>query len=185
MGRSLVHDICAGSIATTGTPVNIIRFGAVCILTIELLTFVSTEAMNAVFTIAVTACRFQNADHNTLRFAPGSFHLEKFSFRSVVIAVLSLLWMVFMIIAAFFFPATDHTTDATIQLVLGGFMALPISWYFRPAYGGVHWFNGFISNLTPTITGENNDENSIERRHNVVQISPYQLWMRSRVRVLS
>jgi hypothetical protein len=55
MGRSLVHDICAGSIATTGTPVNIIRFGAVCILTIELLTSVSTEAMNAVFTIAVTA----------------------------------------------------------------------------------------------------------------------------------
>lgn len=69
-----------------------------------------------------------------------------------------------MIIAAFFFPATDHTTDTTIQLVLGGLMALPISWYFRPAYGGVHCFNGFISNLTPTITGENNDENSIEKK---------------------
>ncbi|KAG1724012.1 amino acid/polyamine transporter I [Suillus lakei] len=150
----------------TGTPVNTVWFEAICILAIGLLAFVSTEAINAVFTIAVTASYVAFITPIATRFAfkndfkPGPFHLGKFSFPVALIAV---LWMVFMIIV-FFFPATPQTTTQQMNytvVVLGGFMFLAISWYYCPVYGGVHWFNGPISNLTPAIKDENRDEDSM------------------------
>jgi len=57
--------------------------------------------------------------------------------------------MVFMNIV-FFFPATPQTTVQEMNytvVVLGGFMFLAIFWYYCPVYGGVHWFNGPVSNL--------------------------------------
>ncbi|KAG2135194.1 amino acid/polyamine transporter I [Suillus bovinus] len=147
----------------TGTPVNTVWFDAISALVIGLLSFVSTEAIDAVFTIAVTASYIAYITPITTRFVfkndfkPGPFHLGKLSFPVAVIAV---VWMLFMILV-FFFPATPQTTVQQMNytvVVLGGFMFLAISWYYCPVYGGVHWFTGPISNFTPAIRGENIDE---------------------------
>jgi hypothetical protein len=63
--------------------------------------------------------------------------------------------MIFMIII-FLFP-TSPTTNAQQMnytvVVFGGFMSLAIFWYYFPVYGGVHWFNGPISNVASEIDG--------------------------------
>ncbi|KAG1720546.1 amino acid transporter [Suillus paluster] len=141
----------------THTPVNTVWFDAACALLIGLLAFVSTQAVNAVFTIGVTASYISYITPITTRFVfnnnfkPGPFHLGKFSFPISAIAVTG---MVFMNIV-FFFPSTPQTTAQEMNytvVVLGGFMFLAISWYYFPVYGGVHWFNGPIANITPAIT---------------------------------
>jgi amino acid permease (GABA permease) len=153
----------------TKTPVNTVWFDATCVLAIGLLSFVSTEAINAVFTIAVTASYVAYITPITTRFAfknnfkPGPFYLGKLSFPVAVIAV---VWMVSMIIV-FFFPANPQTTTQQMNytvVVLGGFMFLAISWYYCPVYGGVHWFTGPISNFTPAIRGESRDEDSMSEK---------------------
>ncbi|KAG0693917.1 amino acid/polyamine transporter I [Suillus ampliporus] len=153
----------------TKTPVNTVWFDAICALAIGLLAFVSTQAIDAVFTIAVTASYVSYITPITTRFVfknnfkPGPFYLGKLSFPVAVIAV---TWMVFMIIV-FFFPATPQTTPQEMNytvVVLGGFMFLAISWYYFPVYGGVHWYNGPIANLTPAIEGEHIDEDSMSEK---------------------
>lgn len=147
----------------TETPVNTVWFDAVCVLAIGLLSFVSTQAINAVFSIAVTASYIAFITPITTRFAfknnfkPGPFYLGRLSFPVAVIAV---VWMVFMI-TVFFFPATPQTTTQEMNytvVVLGGFLFLAISWYYCPVYGGVHWFNGPISNFSPDMGSENRSE---------------------------
>ncbi|KAG2144557.1 hypothetical protein DEU56DRAFT_732453, partial [Suillus clintonianus] len=124
----------------TGTPVNTVWFDAICILAIRLLAFVSIEAINAVFSIAVTASYVADITPITTCFAfkndfkPGPFNLGKLSLPITVIAV---LWMVF-VITVFFFPATPQTTPQQMNytvVVLGGFMFLAISYYYCPVYG--------------------------------------------------
>lgn len=153
----------------TKTPVNTVWFDAILVLVIGLLAFVSTQAINAVFTVAVTASYVAYITPITTRFAfknnfkPGPFHLGKLSFPVAVIAV---VWMVFTIIV-FFFPSTPQTTTQEMNytvVVLGGVMFLAIAWYYCPVYGGVHWFNGPIANLPPTITGEHRDEDSMSEK---------------------
>jgi amino acid transporter len=67
----------------TKTPVNTVWFDTTCVLAIGLLSFVSTEAINAVFTIAVTASYVAYITPITTRFAfknnfkPGPFYLGK------------------------------------------------------------------------------------------------------------
>lgn len=67
----------------TGTPVNTVWFDAVCVLAIGLLSFVSTQAINAVFSIAVTASYIAFITPITTRFAfknnfkPGPFYLGR------------------------------------------------------------------------------------------------------------
>ncbi|KAG2151574.1 amino acid/polyamine transporter I [Suillus bovinus] len=160
----------------TGTPVNTVWFDAISALAIGLLSFVSTEAINAVFTIAVTAACVAYITPITTRFAfkndfkPGPFHLGKLSFPVAVIAV---VWMVFVILV-FFFPATPRTTTQQMNytvVVLGGFMFLAIAWYYCPVYGGVHWFSGPTSTLTPTIRDENRDEGSMLEKEQDADIS--------------
>ncbi|KAG0692512.1 amino acid/polyamine transporter I [Suillus ampliporus] len=153
----------------TKTPVNTVWFDAVFALVIGLLAFVSTQAINAVFTIAVTASYVSFITPIATRFAfknnfkPGPFHLGKLSFAVAAIAVSG---MVFMIIV-FFFPSTPKTTAQEMNytvVVLGGYMFLAISWYYLPVYGGVHWFNGPVSNLTPAINNEQGDEGSMSEK---------------------
>ncbi|KAG2135208.1 amino acid/polyamine transporter I [Suillus bovinus] len=153
----------------TGTPVNTVWFDAICALAIGLLSFLSTEAINAIFTISVTASYIAYITPITTRFAfkndfkPGPFHLGKLSLPVAVIAV---VWMVFVILV-FFFPATPQTTVQQMNytvVVLGGFMFLAISWYYCPVYGGVHWFDGPISNFTSVIGGESRDESSTSEK---------------------
>ncbi|KAG2091024.1 amino acid/polyamine transporter I [Suillus discolor] len=161
----------------TGTPVNTVWFDTICALAIGLLSFVSTEAIDAVFTISVTASYIAYITPITTRFAfkndfkPGPFHLGKLSFPVAAIAV---IWMAFMMLV-FFFPTTPQTTTQQMNytvVVLGGFMFLAIFWYYCPVYGGVHWFTGPISNV---IRGENRYEDSIlekkEQHHHDADIS--------------
>lgn len=153
----------------TQTPVNTVWFDAVFVLVIGLLAFVSTEAINAVFTIGITASYVSYITPITTRFAfkngfkPGPFHLGKLSFPIAAIAVSS---MVFMIIV-FFFPSTPQTTAQEMNytvVVLGGYMALAISWYYCPVYGSVHWFNGPVANLASSTKGGSRDENSVSKK---------------------
>ncbi|KAG1723081.1 amino acid/polyamine transporter I [Suillus paluster] len=153
----------------TKTPVNTVWFDAVFILVIGLLAFVSTPAINAIFTIGVTASYVSFITPITTRFAfkndfkPGPFHLGKLSFPIAVIAVSG---MVVMIIV-FFFPSTPQTTVQEMNytvVVLGGYMFLAVSWYYFPVYGGVHWFKGPVSNLTPAITGDHRDHGSVSEK---------------------
>lgn len=153
----------------TKTPVNTVWFDAVFVLVIGLLAYVSTAAINAVFTIGLTASFVSFVTPITTRFAfkndfkPGPFHLGKMSFPVAAIAVSS---MVFMIII-FFFPSTPQTTAQEMNytvVVLGGYMALAISWYYCPIYGGVHWFNGPVANLTPVVEDEHRDGNALSEK---------------------
>ncbi|KAG1792145.1 uncharacterized protein HD556DRAFT_1381080, partial [Suillus plorans] len=69
-----------------------------------------------------------------------------------------------------FLLSRDPGPQTTIQqmsytvVVLAGFMFLAISWYYFPVYGGIYWYTGPISNFTPAIRGENEDEDSISER---------------------
>ncbi|KAG1732875.1 amino acid/polyamine transporter I, partial [Suillus paluster] len=149
----------------TRTPVNTVWLDASLALAIGLLAFVSTQAINAVFTPGVTSSYISYIIPIVTRFAfkndfkPGPFNLGKFSFPVAAIAV---SWMVFMNII-FFFPATPQTTVQEMNytvVVLGGFMSLAVFWYYCPIYGGVHWFNGPVSNIVSTNKGQDEDSSS-------------------------
>jgi amino acid transporter len=67
----------------TNTPVNTVWFDAILVLAIGLLAFASTQAIDAVFTIAVTASYISYITPITTRFVfkndfkPGPFNLGK------------------------------------------------------------------------------------------------------------
>ncbi|KAG1855175.1 amino acid permease-domain-containing protein [Suillus subalutaceus] len=151
----------------TGTPVNTVWLDALLALAIGLLAFVSTQAINAIFTLVVTSSYISYITPIATRFAfkndfkPGPFNLGKFSFPVAAIAV---SWMVFMNMV-FFFPTTPQTTAQEMNytvVVLGGFMSLAVFWYYCPVYGGVHWFNGPVSNLMSAEKGQD-DESASEK----------------------
>ncbi|OAX42764.1 amino acid transporter [Rhizopogon vinicolor AM-OR11-026] len=153
----------------TKTPVNTVWFGAVLALAVGLLAFVGSQAIDAVFTIAITASYISYITPITTRFVfknnfkPGPFNLGRLSFPVAAIAV---SWMVFMIII-FFFPTTPQTNAQKMNYtvaVLGGFMSLAIFWYYCPVYGGVHWFNGPVSNIAPALRGEQGEEDSVSEK---------------------
>ncbi|KAG2140236.1 amino acid/polyamine transporter I [Suillus bovinus] len=146
----------------TGTPVNTVWLVASLALAIGLLAFASTEAIYAIFSLTVTSSYISYITPIVTRFAfkndfkPGPFNLGKFSFPVAAIAV---SWMVFMNIV-FFFPTTPETTVQEMNytvVVLGGFMSLAILWYYCPKYGGVHWFNGPVSNIASADKGDDDE----------------------------
>ena len=169
----------------TGTPVNTVWFDAILVLAIGLLAFVSTQAVNAVFTIGVTSSYVSYITPIATRFVfkndfkPGPFTLGKLvcplvvahsrtnrSIQGFPVAAIAVSWMVFMIIM-FFFPTTPQTTAQEMNytvVVLGGFMSLSILWYYCPVYGGVHWFNGPVSNLDMPTKGEHGEEDSVSEK---------------------
>lgn len=149
----------------TRTPVNTVWLDALLSLSIGLLAFASTQAINAMFTLTITSSYVSYITPIVTRFAfkndfkPGPFNLGKFSFPIAAIAV---SWMVFMNII-FFFPTTPQTTAQEMNytvVVLGGFMSLAVCWYYCPIYGGVHWFNGPVSNLVSVDKGQDDESTS-------------------------
>ena len=52
----------------------------------------------------------------------------------------------------FLFPTTTPNPSATDMnytvVVLGFFFMVSLLWYYFPVYGGVHWFNGPIRNIS-------------------------------------
>ncbi|OAX42763.1 amino acid transporter [Rhizopogon vinicolor AM-OR11-026] len=164
----------------TKTPVNTVWFDAILVLAIGLLAFAGSQAIDAVFTIAITASYISYITPITTRFVfknnfkPGPFNLGRLSFPVAAIAV---SWMVFMNVI-FFFPTTPQTNAQEMNytvVVLGGFMSLAIFWYYCPVYGGVHWFNGPISNLAQVVSGQQGEEDSvsekIDKRDTVLSVS--------------
>ncbi|KAJ8594344.1 amino acid transporter [Rhizopogon salebrosus TDB-379] len=153
----------------THTPVNTVWFDASVALVIGLLAFASTQAIDAVFTIAITASYISYIPPISARFIfkndfkPGPFNLGKLSFP---VAATAVSWMLFMIVI-FLFPATPQITVQEMNytvVVLGGFMSIAVGWYYFPVYGGVHWFNGPIANIVPAINGQDYEDSTSEKK---------------------
>jgi amino acid transporter len=165
----------------TGTPVNTVWLNASLTLAIGLLGFASTQAIDAMFTLAVTSSYISYITPIVTRFAfkndfkPGPFNLGKFVSWKVIdvisylgllqsfpVAAIAVSWMVFMNMV-FFFPTTPQTTVQEMNytvVVLGGFMSFAVFWYYCPVYGGVHWFNGPVSNLVSADSVQDGDSTS-------------------------
>ncbi|KAJ7058137.1 amino acid/polyamine transporter I [Mycena amicta] len=150
----------------TQTPVNTVLFDAFFSILVGLLVFAGPEAINAVFSISVTAlyvayaipivARFAGRKHN--EFKPGPFSLGVFSLPVAIVAVL----FMFFFGIVFLFPTTPQTNVASMNyttVVLGGVMILSVLWYYAPIVGGVHWFKGPIANI---VLAEPDEGKSIE-----------------------
>ncbi|KAI0717739.1 APC amino acid permease [Cerioporus squamosus] len=138
--------------AYTHTPVNTVWFVAISSILLGLLAFAGDSAINAIFSMSITALYVAYAIPIAARFlgdndfAPGPFNLGWFSMPC---ATISVLWMAFMG-TVFLFPTSPGPAVADMNytvVVLGGVMLLSVVWYYFPKYGGVHWFTGPI----PTI----------------------------------
>ncbi|KAG1721083.1 amino acid/polyamine transporter I [Suillus paluster] len=136
----------------TKTPVNTVWFVAAISIIFGLLSFAGPQAINAIFSLSVTALYIAYIIPIAARFAfkndfkPGPFNLGIFSFPVAVIAVSYM----FIMDIVFFFPTTPQTDVANMNytvVVLGGLLMLSIMWYYCPVYGGVHWFTGPVSNI--------------------------------------
>ncbi|KAG0694600.1 amino acid/polyamine transporter I [Suillus ampliporus] len=136
----------------TKTPVNTVWFVAAVSIIFGLLSFAGSQAINAIFSLSVTALYIAYTIPVVARFAfknnfkPGPFNLGIFSFPVAAIAVSYM----FIMDIVFFFPTTPQTDVANMNytvVVLGGILILSIIWYYFPVYGGVHWFTGPVSNI--------------------------------------
>ncbi|KAJ3483085.1 hypothetical protein NLI96_g6547 [Meripilus lineatus] len=149
----------------TKTPVNAVWFVAISAIALGLLVFAGPSAINAVFSIGVTAlyiayslpilARFLGGNE----FKPGPFTLGRFS---GVVALIAVLWMSFMFVV-FMFPATPETTveDMNYTIVVeGGILVLSLVYFYFPKYGGVYWFKGPV----PTIADASDESSSLEKK---------------------
>ncbi|KAI6106449.1 amino acid/polyamine transporter I [Pisolithus croceorrhizus] len=136
----------------TGTPVNTVWFVVVMAALLGLLAFAGAGAIDAIFTMSITALYVAYAIPIFARFAfdnnfkPGPFNL---GFFSLPIGIIATAFMAFMIIV-FSFPTTPTTDAANMNyaiVVLGGVLLLSLAWYYCPVYGGVHWFTGPVPNI--------------------------------------
>ncbi|KAG2338938.1 amino acid transporter [Suillus weaverae] len=136
----------------TKTPVNTVWFVAAISIILGMLSFAGPQAINAIFSLSVTALYIAYAIPIVARFVfknnfkPGPFNLGIFS---LPVAIVSVSYMIIMNIV-FFFPTMPQTDVANMNytvVVLGGILFLSILWYYCPVYGGVHWFTGPVSNL--------------------------------------
>ncbi|TCD69005.1 GABA-specific high-affinity permease [Steccherinum ochraceum] len=136
----------------TKTPVNTVWFVCVWAVILGLLVFAGDSAINAIFSLSITAlyvaysipiaARFLG--NNT--FEPGPFTMGRWS---LPIGVTAVAWMTFMGIVFLFptSPATD-TADMNYTVVVeGGVMILAIIYYYFPKYGGIHWFTGPVATI--------------------------------------
>jgi amino acid transporter len=138
--------------AYTETPVNTVWFCAFFSIALGLLAFAGLQAINAVFTISVTAlyvaytipivARFTGTNN----FKPGPFNLGIFS---LPVGISAVAFMAFMGLV-FLFPATPKTDvpDMNYAVVVTlGTLILSVAWYYFPKYGGVYWFTGPVRNV--------------------------------------
>ncbi|KAG2047467.1 amino acid transporter [Suillus hirtellus] len=151
----------------TKTPVNTVWFVAIISIILGLLSFAGPQAINAIFSLSVTALYIAYSIPIIARFVftndfkPGPFNLGIFS---IPVAVIAVSYMCIMNIT-FFFPTTPQTDVANMNytvVVLGGILFLSIVWYYFPVYGGVHWFTGPVSNI-----GKVTEENASSIRESV------------------
>ena len=167
----------------TQTPVNTVWFDAILAILLGCLVFAGSQAINAVFALSVTALYVAYSIPISARivsktnFKPGPFSLgiwvSKFSIievliylhfvmQSIPVAVLAVLFMVFMTIV-FLFPMTPQTSVQQMNytvVVLGGVLLLSLVWYYFPKYGGVYWFTGPVANIN--TRSQSLDKNSID-----------------------
>ncbi|TFK80803.1 APC amino acid permease [Polyporus arcularius HHB13444] len=138
--------------AYTRTPVNTVWFVAISSILLGLLAFAGDSAINAIFSMSITALYVAYAIPIAARFlgdnefTPGPFNLGWFSMPC---ATISVLWMAFMG-TVFLFPTSPGPAVADMNytvVVLGGVLLLSVLWYYFPKYGGVHWFTGPISTI--------------------------------------
>ncbi|EJD04784.1 amino acid transporter [Fomitiporia mediterranea MF3/22] len=137
----------------TQTPVNTVWFSAILATLLGLLVFAGDQAINAVFSVAVTASYVAYSIPIAARFMfennfkPGPFNLSFFSLPCAIIAV---LWMAFTSLVLLFptNPAPVNAGDMNYSVVvLGGVMFFSIMYYYFPKYGGVYWFKGPIRTI--------------------------------------
>ncbi|KAI0255444.1 amino acid permease-domain-containing protein [Lactifluus subvellereus] len=164
----------------TKTPVNTVWFCAAGSIALGALVFAGTQAVNAVFSISITALYVAYSIPITARWiwrkengwTPGAFSLGAWSGPC---ALVSVTWMTFISVV-FFFPTTKHTNTQAMNytvVVLGGLLILPLAWYYFPIYGGVHWFEGPV----PTVDGHvrrkwvaPQDVGGVEREKEIIDI---------------
>jgi len=154
----------------TETPVNTVWFDAILSLALGLLVFAGSQAINAVFVIAVTGLYIAYAIPIVARFVgqnnfkPGPFYTGVFS---LPIAIIAVLFMAFMG-TVFLFPTTPKTSVADMNysvVVLGGVLILSLVWYYFPKYGGVYWFRGPVPNIEDVTLARNSRESEgIEKK---------------------
>lgn len=155
----------------TGTPVNTVWFVVVMAALLGLLAFAGTGAIDAIFTMSITALYVAYAIPIFARFAfdnnfkPGPFNL---GFFSLPIGITAIAFMAFMIIV-FSFPTTPTTDAASMNyaiVVLGGVLLLSLAWYYCPVYGGIHWFTGPVPNIdADRIDGTRHEDSvSVEKK---------------------
>ncbi|RPD60766.1 APC amino acid permease [Lentinus tigrinus ALCF2SS1-7] len=158
----------------TRTPVNTVWFTAIFSILLGLLAFAGDSAINAIFSMSITALYVAYSIPIAARFlgdndfAPGPFSLGWFSMPC---AVISILWMGFMAIV-FLFPSTPAPAVADMNytiVVLGGVFVLSLVWYYFPKYGGVHWFTGpiptIVEETAPGSTRPSTEEGSMEKKN--------------------
>ncbi|KAI6038890.1 amino acid/polyamine transporter I [Pisolithus marmoratus] len=149
----------------TGTPVNTVWFVVLMAALLGLLAFAGPAAINAIFTMSITALYVAYTIPIFARFAfdndfkPGPFNL---GFFSLPIGITAIAVMSFMIVI-FSFPSTPTTDAANMNysvVVLGGVLLLSLAWYYFPVYGGVHWFTGPVPNIDVDRVDETHHEES-------------------------
>ncbi|KAI6152264.1 amino acid/polyamine transporter I [Pisolithus tinctorius] len=137
---------------STSTPVIAVWFVVILATLLGLLAFAGTQAIDAIFPLAINAVYIAYSITIAARwlgdndFKRGPFHLGIFSLPISTIAV---LFMVFMNIV-FLFPSVPSTSATTMNytvVVLGGVLGLSLVWYYLPVYGGIHWFAGPVPNI--------------------------------------
>ncbi|KAH8084912.1 APC amino acid permease [Cristinia sonorae] len=145
----------------TKTPVNTVWFVCAWSTILGLLVFAGDSAINAIFSLSITAlyiaysipiaARLLSSSSGT-SFVPGPFSTGRYS---KLIGTLAVLWMTFMGVV-FLFPTSPDTDvqDMNYTVVVeGGVMILALVYYYFPKYGGVYWFTGPIPTIERPVEG--------------------------------
>jgi len=149
----------------TGTPVNTVWFDSLLALLVGLLALAGPAAVNAVFSISVTAQYVAFTTPIIARFAfennfkPGPFSLGVFG---APVASIAVMFMIIMMVVLCF-PSAPQPQPADMNyssVVLGGVMTLAMIWYYFPVYGGKHWFRGPMSNTDASPGQSTQDDNN-------------------------
>ncbi|PPQ75687.1 hypothetical protein CVT26_001521, partial [Gymnopilus dilepis] len=136
----------------THAPTRCVWFTVTVAGLLGLLSFAGSNAIGAVFTLAVVCQYIVYCIPISARFLggqevkPGPFRLGKLS---LPIAIIAVTFMTFFIVV-FLFPADPNPGAGNMNytvVVLGGALVLSIIYYFFPKYGGRHWFTGPVRTL--------------------------------------
>lgn len=88
--------------------------------------------------------------------------------QSAPMSVIASSYMVFMIVV-FLFPAAPDVTSQSMNytvVVVGGVLALSLTYYFLPVYGGMHWFKGPVETIGDIEVVEEDTRDIIDEKEN-------------------